>query len=92
MQRLQNKPIKFIKSNEQEELTIKEIHEKYKIEAYNVRLHRRGSKLWDKFTTAEEELTNRSLVENNNNHLNDHYWWRRIANTIEREEPEPIYT
>ena len=92
LQRLQNKAIKFIISNDEEELSIKRAHEKYKLEAYNVRLHKRGLKVWDKLSTNEPELTERSLNENQNNDIKDHNWWRRLGSMVENNEPQPKYT
>ena len=91
LQNLQNKAIKFITKNDPEEMSIKRSHEKYKIEAYNTRLHRRGQKIWEKLCIDQPDLTNRSRNENQNNNSCDHYWWKRIGAEIENETPEPIY-
>ena len=68
------------------------MHIKYKVEPYNVRLYKRGYKLWEKFRREEPELAEISLEENNNNEIKDHYWWRRIAVIADQQEPLPVYT
>ena len=90
IQILQNKAIKLITSNDPEEMDLKRSHEKYKIDAYNVRLHNRGQKLWHKFCIDQPELTDQSRELNNDNRP-DHYWWRRISSNIEEDTPDPIY-
>ena len=91
LQTLQNKAVKFAIKGDDEELSIEDAHVKYKLEAYNVRLHRRGSKLWEKLMEIEPDLVNRSMAENENRDFQDHYWWRRIAATVGEDEPDPIY-
>ena len=92
LQRIQNSAIKFIKSNDNEQLTIEEAHKKYNIEAVNVRLFKRAQKMWDRFTIAESELVERSMAENEQIDTKDHYWWKRLASGIDNQEPNPIYT
>ena len=79
MQRIQNRGIKFINKHGQAELNIEEIHQNFKIDAINVRLHTRLTKSWEKFTRIETELAERSATENDDNETKDHYWWRRLA-------------
>ena len=92
MQRIQNRGIKFINKHGQAELNIEEIHQNFKIDAINVRLHTRLTKSWEKFTRIETELAERSTTENDDNETKDHYWWRRLASLVEIEQPEPVYT
>ena len=92
IQRIQNRAIKFITSNDNEHLTIQQAHEKYNVTAINVRFHNRGKKTWQKLARTEPDLVQRSTNENENNEFKDHYWWRRIASSIQDEEPDPIYT
>ena len=92
MQRIQNRGIKFINKHGQAELNIEEIHQNFKIDAINVRLHTRLTKSWEKFTQIETELAERSTTENDDNETKDHYWWRRLASLVEIEQPEPVYT
>ena len=91
-QRLQNKAIKYAIQNDDEDLSIEEAHIKYKTEAINVRLHRRGKKTWNKLENFEPDLTERSLLESEDNTRKDHYWWARLATSLAVDEPEPIYT
>ena len=92
MQRIQNRGIKFINEYGQAELNIEEIHQNFKIDGINVRLHTRLTKSWEKFTRIETELAERSTTENDDNETKDHYWWRRLASLVEIEHPEPVYT
>ena len=91
MQRVQNKAIKFAIKNDDEDLTIQEAHEKYNIDAINLRMNKRGNKTWEKFMILDPELAEKSMEENENLNKKDHYWWRRIANSINDNEPDPIY-
>ena len=70
--------------------TSEELHEYYGLEAINVRLNKGAKKLWTKVETKENNLYNASIAENNNRRP-DHYWWRRVAHSLEDEEPAPKY-
>ena len=79
------------KNTENENKTIKQLHETYEIDAINVRLYNAADKLWNKFSEKEPEIQNRSRIENQNN-VKDHSWWPRAAKRIAAGMPEAIYT
>ena len=58
MQRLQNKNVKWINCNEEEEREVltREQHNNLQLEAINERLYDRLKKSWDRFSVKEEEL------------------------------------
>ena len=95
MQQFQNRVLRNStrRNNEDNELTIAELHEKYKIEAINVRLYRLACKVWDKLTITNEDLVMESEEEDDNHpYINDHFWWKRISPYIRNGEPIPQYT
>ena len=92
MQRVQNRNLKMIaKNTENENKTIKELHEIYGYEPINIRLFCAAEKLWHKFQAKEPEIQNRSQIENRNR-KRDHSWWPRTAKKLSRGLPPPIYT
>ena len=92
LQRLQNQALKFIMSNDEENMTLQQAHEKYNIDPVNVRLHKRGLKTWTKFVRNEQELAEKSIQLNEDNTTRDHYWWGRIGRIQDQDEPDGIYT
>ena len=92
LQRIQNRMVKFIISNDEENLTMESAHEKYNIDAVNIRLFNRSQKTWDKFSLLEPELALRTRELNEEDDRRDHYWWRRIGSSIDGEQPEAKYT
>ena len=92
LQRIQNYCIKDItKTNpEDRDLNIRQLHEKYEMEALNIRLHNRTKKCWDKLSEIQPDLCNTSL-ELNELPFGEHSWWPRLGKYISMEDPEPIY-
>ena len=70
MQSLQNKALRgAIKDDEDlQELNLEELHQHFKLEPVNVRLHRLATKAWDKLATLDEALVQQSVAENDNQH------------------------
>ena len=91
-QHIQKRAAKFINKYSGDNLTIREIQEKYNLEPLNVRLYHRANKCWDRFTRLEPNLTEQSTQENNNLNIKDHFWWRRVAFYVNQPPPEPMYT
>ena len=93
MQQFQNKVLRnATRRNEADnQLSITDLHKKYKIEAINTRLYKLTRNIWDKLTIINEELVNNSRAENDEPGYQDHYWWRRISPYIENGEPHPDY-
>ena len=92
MKRIQNRAAKFINKYNGDNLTVREIQEKYNLEPLNVRLYHRANKCWDRFTRLQPNLTEQSTQENNNLNIKDHFWWRRVAFYVNQPPPEPMYT
>jgi len=86
MQQFLNRVLRTATRRNEEDnlLSIAELHNKYKVEAINTRLYNLARKVWDKLETIDGELTARSLEENNPLE-NDHSWWRRISPTSRAE-------
>ena len=92
MQRVQNRALtQAVKGTDDRHLTIKEIHEKYKVDAINVRLAARLAKTWSKIEARHQELYNRSTAANNSG-IRDHAWWPRAGRVAALDPPEPLYT
>ena len=92
MQRVQNMALKqAVRDTDDRYMTIKNIHEKYGVEAINVRLAARLTKTWDKIELNHPDLHQRSTAANNNG-LRDHYWWPRARRKASLDPPEPLYT
>ena len=91
MQRVQNKATKFINKFSNENLSIEQIHKKYKIEPVNKRIYNRAKRSWQRLAQIETDLADASTNENTNREAKDHYWWNRVAGYLNTPEPEPIY-
>ena len=79
MQVVQNRALRMaVKGTDDNHLTIKEIHEKYGIEPFNVRLSTRLMKLWHKIERTQPDLYQRTMDANDNG-LRDHAWWPRAG-------------
>ena len=76
---------------EDNNLTIEELHTKYKIEAVNGRLHRLASKTWEQLRRTNEDLVTESEEQDNIPIIEDHYWWRRISPYVNGRNPLPNY-
>ena len=92
MQKVQNRALKqTVKETADRNMTIKDIHEKFGIEAINVRLSTRLAKLWNKLELSHPDLHQRSIAANDND-LRDHFWWPRAGGVATLDPPEPLYT
>ena len=92
MQRVQNKELKMaVRDTEDRYATLKDIHEKYGIEAMNVRLAARLSKTWNKLEEKHRELYERSTAAKDNR-IRDHAWWPRAGRVATQDPIEPLYT
>lgn len=89
MQGFQNRFLRSLANHDIEtiNMSIEDIHRKFKFEAINERLFRLAEKAWNKIEEINPELVDRS----NNNNATDHYWWRRISPYIALGPPDPIY-
>ena len=59
--------------DEENENTIEDLHDQYKIEPINQRTYRRAKTTWNKFTLIEPEITRASIELNNERENWDHY-------------------
>ena len=93
MQRFQNICIRqAIANNPQDQGTsMEDLHDKYKIEPYNIRLHRLANRTWDRIGLVNNVLVESSNVESNIPNKQDHRWWPRVAPYVDGNQPEPIY-
>ena len=90
MQRVQNRNLQNIsRCTDNSGKITEELHEIYDIEPLNIRFYRAANKLWSKLEQNEQELCDRSMVQNDGR--DDHYWWKRAAKFLSNEEPQPMY-
>ena len=92
MQQYQNKMIRKAarRDQENENLTIGDLHAKFKIEAINVRLQKALKKLYEKMWMQYPEFV-RQTENLNDDGAPDHYWWRRLSPGAVAEDEEPLY-
>ena len=67
------------------------MHEKFGLEAMNVRLYNRMTKTWNKIQGLNEELYDTTGGANNDG-MRDHNWWPRVGRAYVTDPPEPMYT
>ena len=96
MQRLQNKCLREITKNNQEDqdLNTQALHEKYNIQPINVRLWERAKRCWDKLEHIQPQICDRAreISEQDRRIFPEHKWWRRMYESqLGDEEPEAIY-
>ena len=92
MQKVQNAALKqAVRGTDDRHLTVQDIHEKYNVDAINVRLAARLDKTWCKIEEKQQELHERSTQANNNG-TRDHAWWPRAGRVAALDPPEPLYT
>ena len=86
-QRFQNKVLrKYIKhEDDNSQLDIDQLHEKYKIEALNTRMMRRAMNTWEKLGNIEPELQDMAAQMNGDQTIH-HYWWKRVGAYVDQEE------
>ena len=93
LQQFQNGVIqKFIhKGQNNDRETSEQLHGRYKLGTLKMRKHRRAVKTWEKFDILEE-LAQRSMAMNTGREQQkDHYWWKRVATYINKDNPEAMY-
>ena len=79
LQRLQNRALKLaVRRSDDRYMTLKYIHEKYNIQAINVRLDARFRKTWDKMEKINEDLYNDS-IRTARESQRDYYWWPSVG-------------
>ena len=59
-------------------MTIEDIHEKYNIQAINMRLDTRFRKTWNKMERINKDLYNDS-IRTARQGQRDHYWWPSVG-------------
>ena len=90
MQKFQNNVLRRYIDHDSTD-SIEVLHNKYKVETINVRMHRRAVKTWDSLKEVDAETCARSIEASEDHLIKDHYWWRRIAPYAEGEAPPPEY-
>ncbi len=88
IQKIINKGLRFINSNEAETLTIKETHEKYSITPFNISTYNKALKIWQTVELTQENLYTQLVTPRNT----QHNWFPRTSNLIQAPPPAPIYT
>ena len=91
LQRLQNRALKLaVRRTDDRYMTLKDIHEKYNIQAINVRLDTRFRRTWDKMERINEDLYNDS-IRTAREGQRDHNWWPSVGRAYLAPPPEPVY-
>ena len=90
MQKFQNNVLRRYIDHDSAD-SIEVLHNKYKIEPINIRMHRRAVNTWDSLKEVDAETCARSVEASEDSLITDHYWWRRIAPYAEGEAPPPEY-
>ena len=88
MQKLINKGIRFINSNDRERDIMENLHLKYNITPYNISIHKKACKIWQAVRLTDEENFN-TLVTHQDR---IHHWFPKTSNVIQAPLPEPVYT
>ena len=93
-QQFQNKYIREAArgANPDQNLTIAQLHEKYNVEAINIRLRRLATRVWDKMQDIDPEIIRESNTTGLMPNLKDHSWWPRISHYMNEEDELPKYT
>ena len=93
LQRIQSKQLRrALRENFREHIsTNKEIHERFQIEALNVRIYKLAQNEWSKSELIDRELRINTLLCNENRDSRDHTWWPRLGKLLTDQEPEPLY-
>ena len=91
LQRLQNKVLRrFIANRNERNDASRDLHQRYNLEAINVRMRNRAKKSWAALEELNEELTAESIALNNDGRR-DHGWWGRIGRYIAENDEEPFH-
>ncbi len=88
LQRVINKGLRFIHSNEQEIYTIEELHLKYNITPFNVSTHNKAVKIWQTIQHTDPQL----YLELTTPRDRKHSWFPRTSDILNVPSPLPIYT
>lgn len=88
IQRVLNKAIRFIHCNEREILTLEELHHKYNITPFNISIHNKSTKIWERIRQINQDQHNNLTRPIHSTHK----WFPRSSDIITAQFPTPIYT
>ena len=71
--------------------TMETLHNRFKLEPLNIRIHRLGNRTWDRLTSVYPILIDDS------NSIDaeggpDHKWWPRLSPAVNSDPPTPYYS
>ena len=88
-QKMQNKTIRrIIKDPDTTLERIEELHEEFKLETINTRLHRRANRAWDRTSIKDPDLIERAREARDDHTSREHRWWPLASRKIEGPAPE----
>ncbi len=86
MQTVLNKALRFIHSNEEEQLNSEQLHLKYGITPLNIFIFHKAQKVWNTIRTSENEQYNELITPQNSSHS----WFPKSSIVIDMEPPQAI--
>ena len=87
-QKVLNKGLRFIHHNETDILTMEQLHSKYQITPFNVSIHNKAHRIWQKVKEIEDEHIYDDLVRDRES---THKWFPKTSSVINSQAPTPIF-
>ncbi len=88
MQTVLNKTLRFIHSNEQEQLKATDLHINYNVAPLNISNYHKALRIWETIKISEQEQFNKLVTPHNNTHARS----PKSSNILRMEPPQPIIT
>ncbi len=88
-QKVINRGLRFVHYNETEILTIEQLHKLYNITPFNISIHNKAHKVWERVKSIEEEENFEELVRER---AKKHSWYPKTSIAYNLPPPAPIYT
>ncbi len=89
MQKVLNRGLKFIDNKESDNPAMESLHSKFNIYQYNVSIHKKACKTWDRVKQIEDENMFTELIRKRQR---KHIWFPKPTTIIHSQPPLPIYT
>ncbi len=89
IQKVINRGLRFIHYNEAENLTMEQLHKLHNITPFNISIHNKANKVWERVKSIEEEEIFEELVREKSK---NHSWYPKTSTVHNLPPPTPIYT
>ncbi len=89
MQKVLNRGLKFIDNKESDNPTMESLHLKFNIDPYNVSIHKKACKTWERVKQIVDE---NMFTEITRERQRKHNWFPKTTAIIHSQPPLPIYT